>query len=135
MSHSLGQKHDASVSPLTRPTSPKRGNGVKYAVIGTLAGLTVCEGIREQEQTGNSFAARGLFAMPTEWISYMPQTQSSIQIPQFGPVNVSILNLLRLVSLVGVLVIFLGQPSWFERKLPENGGKGAAASSSPVNLG
>jgi hypothetical protein len=102
----------AAHSPLKRRDS--KGNILSKALMGSLAGLAVLEGLGDHYQHENLPRERGLFALPSQLLNYLTTTRPHM--PLLGPnsVGVSLLSMLKIVlaSIVFAHFIF---PFLFER--------------------
>jgi hypothetical protein len=98
----------------SRSRSPKR-DLMSKVLMGSLAGLTVFEGINDHGHSGNSHASRGLFAFPFEMLQYLMQTRSTLHAPGVGSFNFSLLTMIRITLVLSAFMSVLSS-SWFEWK-------------------
>lgn len=99
----------------------QRGNGGFFGklMVGSLAGLMIMEGFGENEQGGNTPAARGLFAIPTQAITGLRHLVSSFE----GTVNVlgfhfNMASLKLVMVLASLCYVFLPSLYNFQPKKP-----------------
>ncbi|KAH8808503.1 hypothetical protein F5884DRAFT_792454 [Xylogone sp. PMI_703] len=100
-----------------------RGGAFGKLMVGSLAGLMVMEGFREQEQDTNSPAARGLFSVPTQLLySASQKLHSGLHFNVAGH-HISAaqsIGYIKILLVIGVLLyVFL--PSFTSKPKPKDG--------------
>jgi len=110
------------VQPIVRRGSGGGGGGyMSKLMVGSLAGLMILQGFSEKEQIEENPSGRGLFALPTGYLSSMGHIlHSTHQSNAIGymPLFARPLVLFKTVLLIGA-ILYLISPSFFDAKPKE----------------
>jgi hypothetical protein len=127
--------------PMNRVPAGQKGwqNGGGYLgkmMVGSLAGLMILEGFAEREQDGEDPSARGLFAVPTQFLRQLGSSlrqSTNISVLGYHSPSGQTLSFLRMLLVFGTLV-YVFFPSLFQSKPKEkkSSGKKQPASLAPA---
>jgi hypothetical protein len=120
VSQAHGLSH--SVRPVARQSSGSNGSSgggyMSKLMVGSLAGLMIMQGFSEKEQAEETPSGRGLFGLPTQFISSMRHIVHSMHQSNaigYMPSLERPLFLLKAILLIGA-IIYLISPSFFDVK-------------------